>query len=298
MPTFDHSTMQQFNIVGTSLLDDYDINSVINDIAQRIQRGFRLIVPIGMPQAGKSMFIASLIAYAFRRTGDNSCNFVNCSSNEDDGGVKAITDALDQRRVIPSTTAGFITIIDIEMTSRYRKNKKVRISLIDLAGEDIERLIGRRTDEDGRAAKIMAILAACIARKAIFAIISPVEPGTDLGYPSDIDTAEDSAMRAFIDKLKQENPRLFSYTKFLFIVTKWDQLPRNVNVERYLKVHRPQLYTEYKNSGKHGLLPYTVGNVVAETIVSINMHSPKNFWYTLYRWCTGRHVLPWWKRIF
>lgn len=288
----------KYKIVGNNLLTDFEESDILKDIALRIQHGRRLIIPIGLPQSGKSMFIASLIAYAFRRNEkeDNSTNFIHVFPKEYSG-VQQITEALDEKDVLPSTRANEITIIDLDMQSRYRK-KSIKITLIDFAGEDIERLIGKREDTEGTAKKIDKILAACVAQKAIFGIISPVEQNTQIGEVTQFDRNEATEMVAFIHRLIQNNPRLYRLTKFLFIISKWDTLPRNIGSETYLKLHRNQLYNEYSSSGKYGLLPYSVGNVVGKTIIDIILRSPKNFWYTLYRWCTGKHVLPWWKRIF
>lgn len=288
----------RYKIVGNNFLTDFDESDILKDIALRIQHGRRLIIPIGLPSTGKSMFIASLIAYAFKRDvkDDNTCNFDHVCPKEVSG-IKLILDALDNSEVLPSTNANQITIIDLNMTSRYRK-RPIKITLIDLAGEDIERLIGTRPDNDGTAEKILKILAACVAQKAIFAIITPVELNTTLGEVSQYDHDQDKEMKSFISKLKSENRKLYHLTKFLFVITKWDTLPQRIDTEKYLSIHRNQLFIEYSSSGKYGLIPFSVGNVVGKTIIDIILHSPKNFWYTLYRWSTGIHVLPWWKRIF
>lgn len=292
----------RYKIVGTQLLKNFSKNEILQDIAQRIQDGRRLIIPIGLPQAGKSMFIASLIAYAFRRDQkqDNSCNFMHVFPQEVSG-VKNITDALDNRTVLPTTTKDFITIIDLNMKSRYR-DRIIKITLIDLSGEDIQSLVEGNINEQNKETidKINHILAACIAKRAIFAVLTPVDERIqEIGQLSDFDTKEDTKMKAFIDKIRVENPGLYNLTKFLIVITKWDKLPKHISSTKFLQIHRNQLYLEYSsNSKSYGLIPYSVGNVVGETIMNIILQSPKNFWYTLYRWCTGKHVLPWWKRLF
>lgn len=299
---FDFSTQPTFRYkyVGKNDLTRISENEILQDIALRIQDGRRLIIPIGLPNSGKSMFIASLIAYAFRRSEkeDNSCSFDHVIPKEFSG-VKDITDALDGNSVLPSTRKNEFSVIDLNMKSRYR-DKKIKVSLLDFAGEDIERLVGIKPDDDGSARKIEKILAACIARKAIFAVISPVDVNlSEIGEVSDFDRKEDTEMKAFIDKIKRDNQKLYRQTKFLMILTKWDTLPNRISSVTFLKKHRNQLYNEYSsNSKSYGLIPYSVGNVVGDTIIDIILRSPKNFWYTLYRWCTGKHVLPWWKRIF
>ena len=291
----------RYKIVGSHFLHQLSEGDILNDIAQRIADGRRLIIPVGLPQAGKSMFIASLIAYAFQRDEkeDNSCNFMNVVPREVSG-IKNITDALSQRNLLPSTRPNEITIVDLDMKSRYR-NRKIKVSLIDLSGEDIKSLIaGGNADNQDTIGKIGNILNACIAQRAIFAILTPVdEKIIELGRESDFDKEEDAVMKAFIDKVRSDNPRLYDLTKFLIVITKWDKLPKSTSSSNYLQLHRNQLYNELtSNSKSYGLLPYSVGDVVSNKIMRIVLRSPKNFWYTLYRWCTGKHVLPWWKRLF
>ena len=117
------------------------------------------------------------------------------------------------------------------------------------------------------------------------------------GQPSAFDINEDTEMKDFIDKIKVNNPRLYQMTKFLMVVSRWDLIPEKVSAATFLKYHRNQLYLEY-STNSYGLLTYSVGTVVDKTIVKMALESPKNFWYTLYRWCTGKYVLPWWIRIF
>ncbi|MCQ2337892.1 MAG: hypothetical protein MJ001_03070 [Paludibacteraceae bacterium] len=289
-----------YKIVGTHLLAEYKEDDILQDIGQRIRNGRRLIIPIGLPQSGKSMFIASLIAYAFGTAKhERSCNF-SVVGDWYASNVKTIIDALDKSTVLPTTTADYMTIIDIDMQSCYR-GKSVEVTLIDFSGEDIERIVGIRPDDDQKsAAKIMKILSACVARKAIFAILSPIdEKMVKIGVTSDFDAREDRNMTSFINNLKRTNPKLYNMTKFLIILTKWDKLPNSISPERYLQKHRNTLYSEYSGYKRsYGLIPYSVGDVVGKTIIQISLRSPKNFWYTLYRWCTGKHVLPWWKRLF
>lgn len=291
----------RYKIVGNHLLSEFEEGDILKDIAQRIRDGRRLIIPIGLPQSGKSMFIASLIAYAFRcnDSEDNSCNFaVIGDRNASD--VDTIINALDNSTVLPTTRPDEMTIIDLDMESRYRR-KRVKVTLIDFSGEDVERLVGIRQGDDMKsAAKIMKILSACIAQRAIFAILSPIDENmVEIGQKSEFDDREDSNMTSFINILKNTNPKLYRMTKFLIILTKWDKLPNSISPERYLQKHRNTLYREYSGySRSYGLIPYSVGDVVGTTIIQISLRSPKNFWYTLYRWCTGKHVLPWWKRLF
>lgn len=291
----------RYKVYGSHVLDKLSESDILNDIALRIRDGRRLIIPIGLPQAGKSMFIASLIAYAFKRETkeDNSCSFQYIVPLEESG-IKSITDSLSRNDVLPSTRPNEITIIDLDMKSRYRE-KPIKITLLDFSGEDFQALIGSRPATDPESIeKIEKILAACVARKAIFAVLSPVDEGmTELGQVSPFDDEEDEQMNAFINKIRATNPKLYHYTKFLLVITKWDKLPPSTSCEKFLRMHRNQLFNEYSsNSKSYGLIPYSVGNVVGNTIIDMVLRSPKNFWYTLYRWCTGKHVLPWWKRWF
>lgn len=292
---------KRYKIVGTHFLDQFTESEILKDIALRINEGRRLIIPIGLPQAGKSMFIASLIAYAFKREEkeDNSCNFMHVGLR-DESGIKNITDALDNNDLLPSTRPNEITIIDLNMKSRYHPERTIKVTLIDLSGEDIKTLIDGNKNNNQAVGKIENILNACIAQRAIFAILTPVDENmTEVGTDSQFDKDEDTEMKMFIDTIRNNNPRLYDLTKFLIVITKWDKLPKRIKSSKYLKLHRNQLFIEYSNNSKaYGLLSYSVGDVVGDTIIKIVLRSPKNFWYTLYRWCTGKHVLPWWKRLF
>ena len=150
---FPPQTTFRYKYVGKNDLDKIPENEILQDIALRIQDGRRLIIPIGLPNSGKSMFIASLIAYSFRRNEkeDNSCSFDHVIPKEFSG-VKDITEALDGHAVLPSTRKNEFSIIDVNMKSRYR-DRKIKVSLLDFAGEDIERLIGIKPDQDGSAKK-------------------------------------------------------------------------------------------------------------------------------------------------
>ncbi len=295
------SSQVKYKFVGECDLSTIPEDEIFKDIAKRMQNKRRLIIPIGLPNSGKSMFIASLIAYAFRRAekDDNSCNFEHVSDLELSG-IQSIIDDLDNQKTLGSTHRSHFSIIDLDMISNYRKNKKIKVSLLDFAGEDILRLLGRMPDDQNVGYKIGRILDACIVQKAIFAILTPVDENfTELGDVSEFDKNEDTIMKGFIDRVKSHNPKLYQKTKFLMVVTKSDKLSDKTATKVFLKEHRNQLYNEYSsNSKSYGLIRYSVGEVMGDTIMDIKLRSPKNFWYTLYRWCTGMHVLPWWIRIF
>ncbi len=278
-----------YQITGRVFLSDFkDTHEILADIARRVSDGRRLIVTIGLPQAGKSMFIASLIAFAFGQQEDNACPFRSIGS-QDENGVNEILRALSESKVLPQTNADELKIIDLNMESRYR-NRVVKVSLIDFAGEDIERLLGYRAEEEGKnnVEKISSILQACVAQRSIFSIITPSNTIGD----------EDNRLYEFISKLKENDRNLYQRVKFLFILSKWDEVVGANSPQKFLEKNRQNLYREFLRSGRHGLLPFSVGNVVGQTIIRIDLESPKNFWYTLYRWSTGLHVLPWYKRWF
>jgi hypothetical protein len=290
----------RYKIIGKRNLRELSNDEILMDIAQRQQDGRHIIIPIGLPQAGKSMFIASLLAYAFR-SAHTECSFSD-PYPQDISGVTDILNLLDKRKILLVTEANEVTFFDIDMTATYLK-KTIKITLIDLAGEDFARLIGKEQiskdfpEQRATKNKIEYILAACIARKAIFAIVTPVEHGSLSKQQSQMDRVEDRAMSSFISIMKEQNPRLYDLTKFLLVVSKWDLLPSGINVLHYLSSHRESLYNEVSANTKYGRIPYSVGNVVGEVIMDVNLKSPQNFWFTLFRFCTGRQVLPWWKRL-
>jgi hypothetical protein len=290
----------RYKIIGNTKLTNYTEKELLQDLSRRIDDGRHIIIPIGLPQAGKSMFIASLMAYAFR-TNHSECNFSDMYAQQDISAIPAILKRLDDKDTVNATNANEITFADIDMTATHRK-KSIKITLIDLAGEDIARLIGslpiKSEEQKSTKEKIEKLLASCVAGKAIFGVVTPVDTSANLGQQSQVDRDESDAMKAFIDIIKAKNAKLYALTKFLVVVSKWDILPQRIYASKYLSIHRNSLFNEISGKAKYGLIPYSVGDVVGDTVIRVNLRSPQNFWFTLFRFCTGIHVLPWWKRYF
>lgn len=296
----NRDTEQKYRFVGNNKLSDIkDVNKLLVDLSYRMdEKHHYLVIPIGLPNSGKSMFIASLLAYAFRRSeNDTSCSFREFFDRKVSG-IGEILDALDQRATLPSTKQGEFTIIDIAMKTRH--DEELVISILDFSGEDLKcvsrDIANMEKDRAMDIVKIRTILDSCVTKPSIFALVTPV--CTTAQY-REFDRAEDDAMIAFIDYVKEKNANLYDTTKFLMVVSKWDTLNGNVDARTFLSDHRQQLYAEYsihKNKKSYGLLTYSVGIVVSSTITQINLTYPQNFWHTLYYWCIGKHVLPFWKR--
>lgn len=288
----------RYDIVGQHNIEKENLkeDEVLKAISNRIRDGRRLIIPIGLPQSGKSMFLASLMAFAFRAH-HNECNFSDLHP-ENVSAIPEILKRLDSYKVLTTTTTGDITFIDLDMKATYRK-KTIKITLIDLAGEDVERIIGRKPQSQSSEI-IKKIIASCVAGKAIFAILTPVWQNTDLDNFSqqDEDKSESDGMKSFIDIVKANNPKLFTLAKFLLVVSKWDLLSKRIYPAKYLSIFRHSLFNEIQDKTSYGLIPYSAGDVVGEIVIKPNLISPRNFWWSLYKMCNGEHILPWWKRLF
>lgn len=290
---------RKYKYVGTFSLIDNDINDILRDIEKRIRNKRRLVIPVGSSGTGKTMFIASLIAYAYRKDEkiDKSLNFSK-EIPDNESGVESILKTLDTSKVLKSTTKGYCTIIDLNMMSTHRKmteENNVKITLVDFAGEDIESLMNNQPNECS--GKVLSILKSCIVQKAIWAMLTPVDEDMENDLErTDFDDEQDRAMINFINQVRTSNSKLFNGTKKLIIVNKWDKVSdEKMSCQKFLEKHRPSLFTEYLTNS-YSLLKYTIGNV-NEQIISIDLRAPKNFWFTLYKWCTGKSVIPWLKRI-
>ena len=171
----------EYIICGQNKLTDFDLDVIIADIAKRSRNGRRLFVPIGTSQSGKSMFIASLLCYK----GVGSCEIHALSGDKRNKEIfDAITESVRKKgRTLSQTPEGMFTVIDVEMTVKKRGHAKV--TFIDFAGEDIERMLDKKaydTEEESAknqmaaTKKIMSILkTACTKYRAFFPLLSPID---------------------------------------------------------------------------------------------------------------------------
>ena len=295
----------------TEFLSDlsiFDISKVFTtfDKEKRI-----LIIPIGFPQAGKSLLLSSLMYYA--RKGNDTMFRTNVERDFPyDKGNLAVNDMVeffDKGKLYDATQKGTLDLIGINLTPSKAKLPELKLAFLDLAGEDIKSI---KTSEKGEFTdKINAVFNGLKIDNSpvIFTLITPYEPAklTNESQQNAHDR-EDALHYDFLNYIKQNQPQILKNAKFFVIVSQWDRNPNEKdNVENYIKTNRPSIYNYVKNSnviwGNYSvgkLLESNVNGVNMQEIVRINYDYPSRFWKKLYHICTNKTLdnKSWFNKLF
>ena len=274
-------------------LSQRDIIELFGDITKDNRN---IIIPIGFPAAGKSLFISSLMYYSQRDTIKKwSINYEN-NYPYDQGriSVNSMVNYLDRKKTYPSSLSGTIDIIGATLVTNNASKPNVNFAIIDLAGEDIEKIkVGATKGEFDR--KIEGILRGCETGKPIFCLLTPFSPSKG-------DLIEDTLHFDFLNYLKMDLPILYNNSKFIVLVTQWDKNPnKNQEVEDYLKDKRPNIYNLVTNQSRNKYFAdFSVGRLI-ETyndentkeplIADIERESPEKFWNKIYEVITSKSLV-------
>lgn len=254
------------------------------------------IIPIGFPQAGKSMFLSSLMHYCDEYqekiwVEESSMNYpFDRGRQSKDIMVQFFRD----RQGIPSTPKGTIDLIGLTINP-IKKLPKLNLAFIDLAGDDLEDFFDPSKNSPFEE-KIKGILSGCVTGNPIFCLITPYKPING-------DRREDDLHTWFVNYIKQNMPSLFKVAKFIVLVAHWDKVKEegvNIAVEEYVANNRPKLnalinHREYKVF----YIDYSVGLVSdfiddsgnsAVLIRRVDFQYPHNFWNKLYEFVTGKNL--------
>jgi hypothetical protein len=269
-----------------------------------------LAVPIGFPQAGKSLLLSSLMYYA-RRGSDNlfRVNLVN-DFPFDKGRTAAdqMVDYFNDGKLYQSTEKGSLDLIGVELTPSNSRLPSLKIAFLDLAGEDIK---GIKTSEGAVFTdKINAVFNGIKVENApvVFILITPFEPPRrDNESSQNAHDREDTLHYDFLNYLDQNQPELLVNSKFIIVVSQWDKNPNpNLNVESFIREKRPSIYNYVQNSsvvwGEYSigkLLESNINGIRIQEIVRINHEYPSRLWNKLYHICTNRSLeeKSWWKKL-
>ncbi len=254
--------------------------------------GRNIIIPIGFPKAGKSLFLSSLMYYCEKDTNKLWDGDYMLEYPYDKGEMSRdqMVTYFDDQKAYPATTSGTIDIIGLDVNPK-KNLKPIKLAFVDLAGEDIEKLSPNNVGEFDD--KIEGVLRGCETGSPIFCLITPFGPEKG-------DVAEDALHSKFMNYVKMKLPNLYDVSKFIIIVTQWDKIPKSmkVDVEDYIKTKRPKLSTLISAKGAKIIYgEYSVGklentkddegkNVVL--IRKIDYGYPHNFWNNLYTLVTGK----------
>lgn len=280
-------------------LNDHEIAKVFTEF----KRDNRIaVIPIGFPQAGKSLMISSLMHYArkcedvlFKTTLENDSIFYS---------GRIVVDNMVELfgkddTLIGSTEAGTLDLIGINIKPTNSKLPNLNLGFLDLAGEDIKNI--KNSERANFTDKINAIFNGLKIDNTpiIFLLITPFEPALLEGESYyDSHNREDTLHYDFLNYIEVSQPQLLRQSKFFIVVSQWDKNPNEKdNVEDFIREYRPSIYNYVKNSpviwGE-----YSVGQILVSKINGTNFSSlvrrniiyPSRFWKKLYTVCTGKNL--------
>jgi len=300
---------QNIQAKKTSFLSDrsvHDIARVFSNFGNRT-----LIIPIGFPQAGKSLFLSSLLFYARKGAGTL---FRTNQENDDpfDSGRLAsdqMIDYFDRGEIYKPNQKGSLDLIGLDILPSNSKLPPLSLAFLDLAGEDIKSI---KTSESATFTdKINAVFNGIKIDNSpiVFVLITPYDPPKkDNENSQNAHDREDALHYDFLNYIEKNQPELLKNSKFFITVSQWDKNQnQNQNVESYIKEKRPSIYNYVKNStvvwGEYSigkLLESNIDGVQKQEIVRKNFDYPARFWKKLYHICTNKNLdeKTFWEKLF
>lgn len=311
------------NIEASSGLEDVNKNFLANSNPFEIAKVFSefsrdkrvLVVPVGFPQAGKSLFLSSLMYYA-RNYADNviKTNFEN--NNQFQRGrlvVDQMIEYFHNGKLFEANRKGSLDLIGLTITPTKKDYPALKLGFLDLAGEDIKSI---KTSENGDFTdKINAVFNGLKVddSQVVFVLITPFAPPKINNETSDsAHNREDTLHYDFLNYIKQDQPQLLKNTRFFVIVSQWDlNTDQDMQVEDYIRDFRPSVYSYVKNAnvvwGEYSIGKILVSKVKnkdgqevnMQEIVRKNFDYPSRFWKKLYHICTNKDLdqKKWWEKL-
>lgn len=287
----DKSIEQEFRIP----LGDLSQKDIINIFDSINDERRQIVIPIGFPDAGKSLFLSSLIYYSQRYTAKLWLPDYLSKYPFDRGNLSKdqMIQYFDNKEAYPQTKKGTLDLIGINVEPKDKQKPLLKLAFVDLAGDDLEEI--KVSNQARFNEKIDGILKGCDLGKPIFCLITPYEPTKG-------DRAEDQLHFDFMNYVKVNLPNLYNVSRFIILVSQWDKVPKNqkITVEEYIINHRPALHTLI--SGRTAKIvygEYSVGELTnalddkKQSVVllrRINFHYPHSFWNNLYKVATGKNL--------
>jgi hypothetical protein len=284
-----------------SQLADLDIQKIAKEFTRFTKDNRVVIIPIGFPQAGKSLLLSSLMYYA--RKSDDTLFKTRLENNFPFDGGRVVVDQMinrfDKGKVYDATAKGTLDLIGITIQPSKPKLPNLNLGFLDLAGEDIKNI---KTSEGSTfTEKIDAIFNGLKIDNTpiVFTLITPFEPSQNSGESiQDAHDREDTLHYDFLNYIEVNQPQLLRNSKFFIVVSQWDKNPNEKgNVEDFIREYRPSIYGFVKNApviwGEYSigqLLVSKVNGVNIQEIVRINYDYPSRFWKKLYTVCTGKNL--------
>lgn len=280
-----------------------------------------LVIPIGFPQAGKSLLLASLLYYARKGDVKNSVPlpFKTNVLNQwpfDKGRIamdQMINSFTDKKELYAGTAKGTLDLIGIDIHP-VKKLPSLPLAFLDLAGEDIQGI--KTTQGAAFTDKINAVFngVKLDGTPLIFMLITPFEPAKkDNESNKDAHAREDALHYDFLNYMAMEQKELISNAKFFIIVSQWDKnSDPKLDVETYIREKRPSIY-QYVKSSTVVWGEYSIGKLletkmedengnsyIDQQLQRINYEYPSRFWKKLYQICTNKNLdqKSFWEKLF
>lgn len=303
----DHKINEQSFRIPLNSLSQKDIIQIFDNLNSE---GRKIVIPIGFPQAGKSLFLSSLMYYS-EKCPDKKWEGNCLSQYPYDNGNRSrnlMIQYLDNKEAYPASIVGTLDLIGLNIEPHKKSLPVLKLAFLDLAGEDVKKI---KTDESGEfSPQIEGILKACELGNPIFCLITPYKPSTS-------DSAENALHKNFLDYLRERMPDLYHRSKFIVIVSQWDKKPvtEKLEVDEYIKQKRPALYTAMQSrQAKIVYGEFSVGKLFdtfdgtdekgnpkpVVLIQRIDSQYPRNFWNNLYKLATGKSLVNegWFDKLF
>ena len=272
------------------------------------------VIPIGFPQAGKSLFLSSLLYYAKSASSERLFRISPESKFPFDKGRIAFDEMVDyfNKGILYSATqSGTIDLIGLDLIPTNEKLNTIKFSFLDLAGEDIEKIkISHSGEFTG---KIKAVLNGLQVNDApiIFTLLTPIEPAgsNEYGSNNEAHNREDTLHFDFLTFLEKEQPNIFKQAKLFIIVSQWDKnKDEKLTVQDYIKNHRPAIYNFVKNLNVVWG-SYSVGKLLVQSdesgksyqkLITKNEDYPERLWKKLYQITAGEDLdkKSFWQKLF
>lgn len=278
-------------------ISNLDIQSIARIFSKLSSDKRRIIIPIGFPQAGKSLFISSLIHYAI--TGTRSLFSVVIEENNyfKSGRQRAddMNHLFESGKIIGANKSNTLDLIGLTIKPKNQKLKSLDIALLDLAGEDIKKI---KSSEGAKFTEnINAIFNGLNVDNTpvIFTLITPWQPPIlDNETLSDAHNREDTLHFDFLNYLQTKQKAIFENAEFFLIVSQWDLNPnQEEDVEVYIEKNRPATYNTLKSMsvewGHYSIgkiLESKIDNITVQEIIRKNYEYPNRLWDRIYYKCT------------
>lgn len=298
--------------IKTEFLADLPLHNIAKAFTSFNDDNRVTIIPIGFPQAGKSMLLSSLLRYAVR--GEETSFKINFENdypfNHGRQAADSMVSYFEKGKIYATTAKGSLDLVGLTITPSNLKLPELKLAFLDLAGEDIQ---GIKTSINGDfTKKINAVFNGLQVDDSpiIFALITPFDPPQHSNFTrEEAHHQEDTLHFDFLNYLKQNQPHLYANAKYFIIASQWDKNANaSLTVEEFIKNKRPAIYNAVKDS-RVSWGHYSVGKLLTtqdesgkifQELVKIDNSSPSRLWKRLYKVCTNKNLdkKSFWEKLF